>query len=54
MNLAAGGTDGFLDMQLIGGLGRPDVTVLPIGDRMTMGARRVATAVELLGPGLRC
>jgi L-ascorbate metabolism protein UlaG (beta-lactamase superfamily) len=45
----AGDTDVFLDMQLIGELYAPDVAVLPIGDRMTMGPRQAAKAIELLG-----
>lgn len=45
----AGDTDVFLDMQLIGELYRPDVAVLPIGDRMTMGPRQAAKAAKLLG-----
>jgi L-ascorbate metabolism protein UlaG (beta-lactamase superfamily) len=45
----AGDTDVFLDMQLIGDIYSPDVAVLPIGDRMTMGPRQAAKAIELLG-----
>lgn len=45
----AGDTDVFGDMALIGELDRPDVAVLPIGDHFTMGPRRAAKAVQLLG-----
>lgn len=45
----AGDTDVFLDMRLIGELYAPDVAVLPVGDRMTMGARQAVKAIELLG-----
>ncbi|MGH7902608.1 MAG: metal-dependent hydrolase [Candidatus Dormibacteraceae bacterium] len=47
----AGDTDVFGDMALIGELDRPDVAILPIGDHYTMGPRRAAKAVELLGVG---
>jgi L-ascorbate metabolism protein UlaG (beta-lactamase superfamily) len=45
----AGDTGVFADMQLIGRLYAPDVAVLPIGDRYTMGPREAALALELLG-----
>jgi len=45
----AGDTDLFGDMQLIGDLHRPDVAILPIGDRLTMGPREAAHAARLLG-----
>ena len=35
-------------MQLIGPIYQPDVAVLPIGDRYTMGPRESAVALELL------
>jgi L-ascorbate metabolism protein UlaG (beta-lactamase superfamily) len=36
-------------MKLIGELYKPDVALLPIGDRFTMGAREAANAMRLLG-----
>lgn len=45
----AGDTGVFGDMELIGRLYSPDVAVLPIGDRLTMGPREAALALELLG-----
>jgi L-ascorbate metabolism protein UlaG (beta-lactamase superfamily) len=45
----AGDTDLFGDMQLIGELHRPDIAILPIGDRLTMGPREAAHAARLLG-----
>ena len=45
----SGDTGVFSDMQLIGRLYSPDVAVLPIGDRFTMGPREAALALELLG-----
>lgn len=45
----AGDTDVFGDMRLIGELHRLDAAFLPIGDHFTMGPRRAAKAVELLG-----
>lgn len=45
----AGDTCVFGDMKLIGELYAPDVALLPIGDRFTMGAREAAYAVRLLG-----
>jgi L-ascorbate metabolism protein UlaG (beta-lactamase superfamily) len=46
----AGDTDVFGDMALIQRLHRPDIAVLPIGDRATMGPRGAALALELLQP----
>jgi L-ascorbate metabolism protein UlaG (beta-lactamase superfamily) len=46
---AAGDTDVFGDMQLIGRLYAPDVAILPIGDQFTMGPKQAALALELLG-----
>ncbi len=45
----AGDTALFGDMALLGELYRPDVAVLPIGGRFTMGPREAARAAELLG-----
>lgn len=45
----AGDTDVFGDMALIRELEEPEVAFLPIGDFYTMGVRRGAKAVELLG-----
>jgi L-ascorbate metabolism protein UlaG (beta-lactamase superfamily) len=45
----AGDTALFSDMQLIGELYNPDVALLPIGDRLTMGPFEAAHAARLLG-----
>ena len=45
----AGDTALFGDMKLIGELYKPDVAMLPIGDRYTMGPREAAYATRLLG-----
>jgi len=45
----AGDTALFGDMKLIGELYKPDLAMLPIGDRFTMGPREAAYAVRLLG-----
>ena len=45
----AGDTCVFGDMELIGRLYKPDLAVLPIGDRFTMGPDEAALALELLG-----
>ncbi|GAA4547850.1 metal-dependent hydrolase [Amycolatopsis samaneae] len=45
----SGDTDVFGDMALIRELEHPDAAFLPIGDFYTMGPRRAAKAVELLG-----
>jgi L-ascorbate metabolism protein UlaG (beta-lactamase superfamily) len=45
----AGDTTVFGDMKFIGEFYKPDVAMLPIGDRFTMGAREAAYAVRLLG-----
>jgi len=45
----AGDTALFGDMELIGELYEPDVAMLPIGDRFTMGPREAAHAIRLLG-----
>jgi len=45
----AGDTCVFGDMQLIGRLYAPDVSVLPIGGHFTMDPKEAAVALELLG-----
>ena len=45
----AGDTALFGDMRLIGELYSPDLALLPIGDRLTMGPLEAAHAVRLLG-----
>ena len=45
----AGDTDVFGDMELIRRVHAPDIAVLPVGDRATMGPRSAALALELLG-----
>jgi L-ascorbate metabolism protein UlaG (beta-lactamase superfamily) len=45
----AGDTAMFGDMKLIGELYKPDLAMLPIGDRFTMGPREAAYAIRLLG-----
>jgi len=45
----AGDTALFGDMKLIGELYEPEVAMLPIGDRYTMGPREAAYATRLLG-----
>jgi len=45
----AGDTALFSDMKLIGELYKPDVALLPIGDRFTMGPREAAHAIRFLG-----
>jgi L-ascorbate metabolism protein UlaG (beta-lactamase superfamily) len=44
----AGDTALFGDIKLIGELYEPDVVILPIGDRFTMGPREAAHAIRLL------
>lgn len=46
----AGDTAVFGDMRLIHELYHPDIAMLPIGDRFTMGPREAAYACELLRP----
>lgn len=48
----AGDTSLFQDMKLIGERYRPDVALLPIGDRFTMGPVEAAQAAALVGPKL--
>jgi len=45
----AGDTNVFGDMALIRELYAPDIAMLPVGDRFTMGPREVVKAIELLG-----
>ena len=45
----AGDTALFGDMKLIGELYKPELAMLPIGDRFTMGPREAAYAIRLLG-----
>jgi L-ascorbate metabolism protein UlaG (beta-lactamase superfamily) len=45
----AGDTAVFGDMKLIGDLYRPDIALLPIGDRFVMSPREAALAARLLG-----
>jgi L-ascorbate metabolism protein UlaG (beta-lactamase superfamily) len=45
----AGDTGVFMDMKLIGEIYRPNIAVLPIGDRFTMGPLEASYAVRLLG-----
>ncbi len=45
----AGDTALFGDMKLLGELYQPDIAMLPIGDRFTMGPREAAHAIRLLG-----
>ncbi len=46
----AGDTGIFGDMQLIGELYEPELALLPIGDRFTMGIKEAVKAVELIRP----
>jgi L-ascorbate metabolism protein UlaG (beta-lactamase superfamily) len=48
---AAGDTNVFGDMRIIGELYRPQVAILPIGDFYTMGPREAAYATRLLDVG---
>jgi L-ascorbate metabolism protein UlaG (beta-lactamase superfamily) len=48
----AGDTGVFGDMQLIGELYEPEVALLPIGGRFTMGIKEAVKAVELIQPGV--
>lgn len=47
----AGDTGLFGDMRLIGELYKPDIAMLPIGDRFTMNGQLAAKAAEWIGPG---
>ncbi|AKB81965.1 hypothetical protein MSBR3_1387 [Methanosarcina barkeri 3] len=46
----AGDTGVFGDMQLISELYEPELALLPIGDKFTMGIREATKAVELIQP----
>lgn len=46
----AGDTGIFGDMQLIGELYEPEIALLPIGSRFTMGIKEAVKAVELIEP----
>jgi len=46
----AGDTGVFYDMKLIGEIYKPEIALLPIGDRYTMGINEAVRAVELLRP----
>lgn len=46
----AGDTGVFGDMQLIGELYEPDIALLPIGNKFTMGIKEATKAVELIRP----
>jgi len=46
----AGDTDLFSDMKLIGEIYKPDIAMLPIGDRFTMGPQLATKAAELIRP----
>ena len=48
----SGDTGLFGDMALIGELYKPDVAILPIGDRFTMGPEHASMAAEMVKPGL--
>lgn len=48
----AGDTALFSDMALIGELYRPDVAILPIGDRFTMGPEQASRAADLIMPSV--
>ena len=45
-----GDTGLFSDMKLIGELYKPDIAMVPIGDRFTMGPRLATKAAELIKP----
>ena len=45
----AGDTDIFSDMELIGKIYRPDISLLPVGDRFTMGPELATRAAEMIG-----
>ena len=48
----AGDTSLFSDMALIGEFHSPDIALLPIGDRFTMGPKEAARAAKLIGAKL--
>lgn len=45
-----GDTSLFGDMQLFGDIFRPDVALVPIGDRFTMGPKLATRAAEMIAP----
>jgi len=45
-----GDTGLFGDMALLGEIYRPDIALIPIGDRFTMGPELASRAAELIGP----
>lgn len=47
-----GDTGLFGDMALLGEIYRPDVALIPIGDRYTMGPELASRAAELIKPGI--
>jgi L-ascorbate metabolism protein UlaG (beta-lactamase superfamily) len=47
-----GDTDIFTDMALIAEIYQPDIVIMPIGDRFTMGPETAAIAVQRFVPGL--
>ena len=44
-----GDTDIFSDMKLIGEMYKPDLALIPIGDRFTMGPELASRAADLIG-----
>ena len=48
----AGDTALFSDMALIGEIYKPDIAILPIGDRFTMGPEHATRAAEMIRPTL--
>ena len=48
----AGDTDLFSDMKIIGEIYKPDLAILPIGDRFTMGPELAARAAEFVAAPL--
>lgn len=48
----AGDTGIFSDMKLIAQLYKPDVAILPIGDRFTMGPEHASIAAEWINPSI--
>jgi L-ascorbate metabolism protein UlaG (beta-lactamase superfamily) len=45
----AGDTALFADMEFLGQMYQPDIAMLPIGDRFTMGPEMAAVAAEMIG-----
>lgn len=46
----AGDTALFKDMELIGELYKPEIALVPIGDRFTMGIKEATLAVKMIAP----